>query len=193
MSLFAMYRSALALILALCFLSDGRSGPAPLLTIREFGFSLNPNAQGDFHALFIYTVYNGAVVDALPMRTEPYVLQMAGLQESRANQDGADLFSRFGINQCGAWMEEDVVHTNLQCLAVLQLWKLRYRKEMVDGQGKGWASEEFTPSARQQVLLQLYRPPQFEDWHGPYFGEGAFRLLRDMQDPEWVQLYQIGG
>jgi hypothetical protein len=30
-------------------------------------------------------------------------------------------------------------------------------------------------------------------WQGPYFGKDALRLLRDMQDPEWVRLYKTGG
>lgn len=188
-----MYRSALLLLLAFCRVPESYSGqPIPLAT-QEFGFSLNPTAQGEFHALFIYTMHDGKVVNAMPMRTKPYILQISGLQESRANPDAVDLFSKFRVANCGAWMDQDVVRTDFQCSAVLQLWKLRYRQEMMEGQGKGWANEEFTPSARQQVLLQLYRPDNFGDWHGPYFGEGAFRLMRDVQDPDWVRLYQQGG
>lgn len=48
-------------------------------------------------------------------------------------------------------------------------------------------------SASRKLILQLYRQPEYEHSHGPYFGKDAFRLLRDMQDPAWVETYQYGG
>ena len=60
----------------------------------EFGFSLNPTAQGGLHALFIYTVMDGVVVGNVPMRTQPFILQASGLLESRANLESVDLFDQ---------------------------------------------------------------------------------------------------
>lgn len=159
----------------------------------EFGFSLNPTAQGELAALFIYTVHNGAVVTNIPMRPEFFILQASGLMESKANLEGVDLFDQHGITNCGAWMEDGSVRSNFACTILQDIWKLRYRNGMGAQPGEGWAGEEFRPSERQQIILQHYRQPGYDHWHGPYFGADAFRLLRDMQDPAWVQTYTHGG
>jgi len=160
---------------------------------HEFGFSLNPTAQGELHALFIYTVKDGVVFNNAPMRPSFFVLQASGLMESKANLESVDLFDQYGIEGCGAWAAEGAVKTDLECAAVQNLWKLRYRQGMGAQEGNGWAGEEFRPSDRQQVNLQHYRDLGYPDWRGPYWGKDAFRLLRDMQDPTWVRTYTVGG
>ncbi len=159
----------------------------------EFGFSLNPTAQGEMYALFMYTVLDNKVVDSRPMRVGTYILQIAGLEESRANIEGLDLFEEYGIAGCAAYSEDGQLHTGLDCSSIRDLWKLRYRGAAVEGRGTGWAGEEFRPSDRQQILLQAYRTEEYPHWQGPYFGKDALRLLRDMQDPEWVRMYRDGG
>ncbi len=160
---------------------------------QEFGFSLNPTAQGDLHALFIYTVHDGVVLNHVPMRPKFFVLQASGLMESKANLESVDLFDHYGIRDCGAWTDDGTLRTDLECTTLQDLWKLRYRNGMGAQLGTGWAGEEFRPSDRQQIILQLYRKAEYEHWQGPYFGEDAFRLLRDMQDPAWVRTYAQGG
>ncbi len=170
------------------------SAPSSMAQARyEFGFSLNPTAQGALSALFIYTVFEGVVVNSVPMRTQPFILQASGLMESKANLESIDLFDQYGIQDCGVWADKTGHQANLECSPILELWKLRYQNGMGAQPGLGWAAEEFRPSIRQQIILQLYRPPEYEHWHGPYFGEDAFRLLRDMQDPAWVETYAKGG
>lgn len=159
----------------------------------EFGFSLNPTAQGGLHALFIYQVKDGVVLGSIPMRTNFFVLQASGLMESKANLESVDLFDEYGIRDCGVWASNGAIEANLDCSPLLDIWKLRYKNGMGAQPGTGWAAEDFRPSERQQVILQFYRPPEYEDWRGPYFGKDAFRLLRDMQDPAWVETYRNGG
>lgn len=160
---------------------------------REFGFSLNANPQGRLYTLFLYTVYEGQVVDSRPIHQGPFVLQAAGLEESPANLEALDLFEEYGIRDCGAWAAGGKVRTNLECTVLSDLWKLRFRGALVEGSTPGWAGEEFAPSTRQQILLQAYRSSENPHWQGPYFGKDAFRLLHDMQDPAWVHLYRDGG
>ena len=179
-------------VLVLCSFHQPNPKP-PAYTRFEFGFSLNPTAQGEMYALFMYTVLDNKVVDSRPMRVGTYILQMAGLEESRANIEGLDLFEEYGIAGCAAYSEEGQLHTGLDCSSIRDLWKLRYRGAAVEGRGTGWAGEEYRPSDRQQILLQAYRGDDYPHWHGPYFGKDALRLLRDMQDPDWVRMYRDGG
>ena len=165
----------------------------PTMARREFGFSLNPNTQGELFTLFLYTVLEGEVVDSRPMRTESFILQMAGVEESAANIESIDLFEEYGIVGCGPMLQGTEVLPGLDCPSIQNLWKLRYRGSAVEGGGLGWAGEEFRPTDRQQILLQAYRLPHHQHWHGPYIGKDAFRLLRDMQDAAWVRTYRDGG
>ncbi|MBL7951863.1 MAG: hypothetical protein JNM62_09095 [Flavobacteriales bacterium] len=174
-----------------CFLLNPPTGSAQAR--YEFGFSLNPTAQGELAALFIYTVKDGVVLNNVPMRPTFFVLQASGLMESKANLESVDLFDHYGIKNCGAWTDDGTLRTDLNCTTLQELWKLRYRHGMGAQPGEGWAAEEFRPSDRQQIILQFYRKPEDEHWQGPYFGEDAFRLLRDMQDPAWVRTYAQGG
>jgi len=185
-------RRALSLVL-MASLSACTGGPLWGQARQEFGFSLNPTAQGGLHALFIYTVMDGVVVGNVPMRTQPFILQASGLLESKANLESVDLFDQYEIRDCGVWADANGINANLECSPILDLWKLRYKNGMGAQPGTGWAAEEFRPSERQQIILQLYRSTEYEHWHGPYFGKDAFRLLRDMQDPAWVETYQHGG
>jgi hypothetical protein len=186
-----MDRAALFSLLPL--LSILHAGSSAAQARHEFGFSLNPTAQGGLHALFIYQVLDGTVVGSVPMRPQAFILQASGLLESKANLEGIDLFDEHGIRNCGVWTGENGLQADLECAPLLELWKLRYRNGMGVQPGAGWAGEEFRPSERQQIILQFYREPTYEHWHGPYFGKDAFRLLRDMQDPAWVETYQHGG
>ncbi len=186
-------RSILVLATMVAVLAAVRSAERPLLAEREFGFSLNNSPQGQHFTLFIYTVFEGKVVDARPLRVGSFVLQAAGLQESEANLESIDLFETHGIQGCGPWSSGDQVHAGLECAVIGDLWKLRARGALRNGDEPGWAGEEWKPSDRQQVLLQAYREPDAPFWQGPYVGKDAFRLLRDMQDPAWVRLYRTGG
>ncbi|MBL0128698.1 MAG: hypothetical protein IPP83_14845 [Flavobacteriales bacterium] len=186
----ALIRSVSAAMVAVLCAAFAMIDEPLAIAKREFGFSLNPNTQGELYTLFIYTVYQGEVVDSRPMRPGPYILQVSGIEESPANIESIDLFEEYGINGCGPWGENGAVHVGLDCRSINSLWKLRYRDALMPGQGLGWSAEEFTPSPRQQILLQAYRSPIHTHWHGPYFGKDAFRLLRDMQDPEWVRMYR---
>ncbi|HRH38654.1 MAG TPA: hypothetical protein PK760_09930 [Flavobacteriales bacterium] len=184
--------SSLVLTIAVAYaFSTGTSEPS--LAKREFGFSLNANLQGDHYTLFLYTVHEGKVVDSRPLRQGSFVLQAAGVEESPANIESIDLFDQHGIRNCGAWNEAGDLRTPIDCSTIGELWKLRFRGAVVEGAGTGWAGEELFPSPRQQILLQTYRAPSDPFWQGPYYGENAFRLLRDMQDPEWVRMYRDGG
>ena len=185
----SLTRTIISLALTLFACAFLRGDERPAMAKREFGFSLNPNTQGELYTLFIYTVYEGEVVDSRVMRPGPFILQMGGLEESPANLESIDLFDEYGIKGCGPWGENGEIHTGLDCSTLQDLWKLRYQDAKMPGRGPGWAAEPLTPSTRQQILLQAYRSPNHAHWHGPYFGRDAFRLLRDMQDPDWVRLY----
>ncbi|MFZ1694471.1 MAG: hypothetical protein WAT74_14840, partial [Flavobacteriales bacterium] len=140
---------------------------------------------------YLYTVLEGKVVGNQPLKPESFILQATGLLESPANLEAIDLFERYGIAGCSPI--EYGVRTGLDCSVLRNLWKLRFHREPIGGNETGWAGEPFAPSARQQVLLQMYRAPDQPHWQGPYVGDNAFRLLRDIQDPQWVLLYRDGG
>ncbi len=94
------------------------------------------------YTLFMYNVLDNKVVDSRPMRVGTYILQMAGLEESRANIEGLDLFEEYGIAGCAAYSEEGQLHTGLDCSSIRHLWKLRYGGATVQRRRTGWAGRK---------------------------------------------------
>jgi hypothetical protein len=144
----------------------------PCLEVRsqaryEFGFSLNPTAQGALYGLFLYTVVDGQVVGSVPMRMLPFFLQASGMEESRVNLEMLDLFAEHGIAGCGPLASSMGATSDMDCLPMKDLWKLRYQDGMGVAAGMGWAADPMRPSERQQIILQHYRSPHHTHWHGP--------------------------
>lgn len=164
----------------------------PLATY-ELGFSLNLTANNDQHyTLFIYKVHEGRVLESTAISEKTFVLQGLGLESSRANLSGVNLFEQFAITDCEVQKDELGKVIDHQCLPLDELWKLRYGGATSNTGTSGWAQEVNAPGVRQQIILQAYRSPHEEHWIGPYFGARAFALLHDIQDPQWIATYRDG-
>ena len=72
----------------------------------------------------------------------------------------------------------------------MHLWKIRYKIHPQDrSQAEGWSKEYYRPSAGQAKYLHDTYGILNVDTH--YFiGEQLFQLLKDVQDPDWVKMYQ---
>ena len=79
-------RTCIAIALVMIGCAFARSDE-PTMAQREFGFSLNPNTQGELYTLFLYTVLEGEVVDSRPMRTESFILQLSLIHICKAAVD----------------------------------------------------------------------------------------------------------
>ncbi len=176
---------ALLLLLA-CFALGATSYP-PSLATYEFGFSLSDQQY------FIYKVFEDRVIESAPISLSTFVRQASGVEQSRANPEGVDLFAYYRITGCALFTDSSSGKQQAFCTALNDLWKLRYGGASSGTSTSGWSTELNAPSERQCIILQVYRSPEAPHWLGPYFGKRAFQLLHDMQDPAWVSTYSRGG
>ena len=74
-------------------------------------------------------------------------------------------------------------------------WKLKYSVHPhypkaatnIPDEDKGWAAQRYLPSAKQSQLLQQYGGKSVSDF---FYGDGMFRLFKDMQDWDWIETYK---
>lgn len=76
------------------------------------------------------------------------------------------------------------------CFSLDNLWKLRYSHSPFKGQSEeGWSQDKFLPSSQQQIFL--HENYGMEHINTKFFIDTNFwKLLRDVQDPEWIEMYK---
>lgn len=178
-----MLRSLTIPALASVLISFGQIDRPPKFSTYELGFSLNGTT-------FIYKVFDDSVLVSEPITRKAFIMQGMGVESSRANPADSNLFERFAIRDCGGLIDTTTKEVTYLCFPLDDLPKLTTASAS-DGSGAfGWSSNDFQPGEGQQRILNAYRPKSEIHWLGPYFGERAFRLLHDMQDPDWVTRYR---
>ncbi|MCQ2606809.1 MAG: hypothetical protein MJ204_09790 [Bacteroidales bacterium] len=103
---------------------------------------------------------------------EQFMSQVAGEMVSKANPEKKNL------------LEEKKISAS----TFDNLWKLRYAEYPYDGSNeKGWAGKDFMPSDAQLAFLK--RNYHYNGLDQFFYGEDMWRLIKDMQDPNWQNQY----
>ncbi len=200
--------------LALAVISFGlfQQSSDPATTSHEYlGFSLLAGANSAPVTYHIVCKYDDP---AIPMSNEnitkdEFIALAYGWGDSPANPNHENLFDKYQVAHCG-YTPDTVIHMILYkggmgCDPLDNLWKLAHsewpyggmtsappsqqQQNISDpaGPGNGWARDPNHPSDGQINILHEYGATFYIDI---IYGENAFRLLHDMQDPTWVAKYQ---
>jgi len=106
---------------------------------------------------------------------DEWMKQFTGRKESKANPDRVDYMREYKIS----------------FKTIKNLWKLKFSEypwgKKHEEHIPGWAAKPFSPSPAQMQILREYGIKKFIT--DPIYGDNLFRLLQDMQNPEWVQNY----
>ena len=186
----------IAIITTLCCVAPdkvSRSHGRPVFATYTFGLTLTTGMNNELFTLFEVKEFEGKVIGTVPLTRGQFVLQAQGAMPSNANPAGANLFVKYGVNNClppAELADQHIVVTD--CSVFDELWKLRfweYPFRLNEGQhpGKGWAEEPQTPSARQMVMLADYGMLYL---HSMVKDQDLFRLLKDVGDSAWVENYR---
>ena len=141
-----------------------------------FAVTLTPTVDGRrmYNTAIVLKTRQGKWIATFVTKRD-FLLQITGQQESKANPNHINYMKEYRI----FWQTLD------------QLWKLKYsdypydRKHNPDT--KGWAKGKFSPSPGQlRYLQQHYGIKNITDF---IYGKNLFRLLKDMQNPAWVNNY----
>ena len=198
-----MKKLLLALLLVLV-LSPGdsysRREPVPVGVRRELAFNLMPSVNSGLTTFAILTWYGDAERPSdVRMITRNEFLAIAhGVIASEANPTRENLFLKYEVKDCSYHIDSIWKSTTYSCSVVDDLWKLRYKifplkadqklklVDKVQVPEPGWANNNFEMSWEQLAFLEKYGIRTRGDF---FYGANAFRLLKDMQDPDWVSTY----
>lgn len=159
----------------------------------QFALGLSPNTNGQLFALFLVKVYDGKIIETRPLARQNFVHQAQGRARSDANPTGEDLFFKYGVKDCLLPPDSTAMGFHLSdCITLDDVWKLRYweypqKAGEGDRIGKGWSGQPLKPSDGQMAILGRYGLHTLADL---IIGEQLFMLLRDMNDPAWVNAYR---
>lgn len=142
--------------------------------IYKFGVRIIPTATGVGEYFIVKPMKDGCqIVQVLTF--DSFLRQIMGKEESIANIQKKDYFQVYGINDP---------------YIVAQLWRLRYYRypfENFSNDTLGWTynkANPFMPTTKQMKILSNYGLRSFSDI---IFGENLFRLLKDMENIQWVE------
>lgn len=161
---------------------------------HQFALSLSPSTDGQLFCLFLVAVKDSQVVESRPITRGNFIRQAQGRAFSSANPDAEDLFRKYDVKQCTLPPDSAAMGFLTDCSTLDDLWKLRYWEyplKVDDAQrmAKGWSEKPLSPSQRQMEILGGYG---LKYTTGLIIGPEMFRLLHDMGDRNWVNIYRGG-
>ena len=113
-----------------------------------------------------------------------------GYWPSKANPNRENLFKKNNIENCYLTYSESGKVNGYYNGPFQELWKLRYQNHPQNRDApSGWSQGHYKPSiAQAQYLHKEYGILHINTHY--FIGESLFRLLRDVQNPDWINMYQ---
>lgn len=137
----------------------------------SFAFSLTTAPNSKLITFGIMRENPDSTHEVIFLTQEAFVRQIKGLESSRANPDGIDLF--------------DANHIDSEILN--ELWKLKYDKKPYQrDEIIGWGTENGVPSKMQFEMLSELGVYRVDDY---FYGDNFWRILKNMSNPVWKGKY----
>lgn len=139
----------------------------------HFGISLITNFSG-FVKFGYVKIHEDGHQEITWLTRDNFIRQATGQQPSKANPNKENLFEKYMIK----WEILD------------DIWKIRYQEypyQTTETMPPGWSGKMFVPSDAQWAFLkQNYG---YSDLTQFLYGEKFWKLIQDMQDPNWQAHY----
>lgn len=177
------------ILLLSAFILFGSFGSKKTFTIEyKLAFSLNPYANSQPVTFGQLTLWDGVIKKWEYLTKESFMRIATGVEYSKANLDSVDMFIEHGITKPIVTVDTLYNTTTYDFQTLNDVWKLRYSTYPFEGyaDNAGWSSGGLHPSEGQQNVITSYGPKYYSDW---IIADEAFRLLHDMEDPNWVANY----
>ena len=142
-----------------------------------FGFRIIPTYSGITQYLIVYAP-NGIIETTTPISKNKFLSSIQGQTYSDANPNKKNILKKEGINNCNNSLNN--------------LWRIRYSEYPFYSYSVdtlGWAKDttKFVPSEKQMNHLRTYG---INSIHDIFFGKNCFRLIKNMENKNWVENYK---
>lgn len=139
-----------------------------------FGFKLITNSSGQLVTYGYIKIHEDGRNEYIWLTQKNFMQQVTGQQPSKANKNNENFLEKHQIR----WETFDL------------LWKLRYSEFPYDTESRqeqGWAGKMFVPSDAQWAFLkENYDYDELTDF---IYGDNMWKLLKDIQDPNFASQY----
>lgn len=183
-------RKAYYIFMPLCILLFASFGKQSSYNEPEtkLAFCLNMYANSGPVTYGILIVWGDQIVKRTYITQEAFLRVATGEEYSKANPDSTNLLLENEILGCTIEKDSLFGEITYNFGTISEIWKLRYSAWPFEGRNEsGWAANAMMPSPGQEAILQSYGVKYYNDW---IIADEMWRLLRDMQDPAWVETYK---
>jgi hypothetical protein len=154
-----------------------------------FGISVSIQSTPDLIHFIAYQTDGSQTFNKRFLTRKEFLYYASGMRYSVYNPERINYFARYGIKSYA--FKDSVYMTDVLIGGpVDSLWKLKFSSYPYRGNyEKGWSSEHYQPSQSQNAfLLDTYSMDLSVG--GCVVDTNVWRLLRDIQDPKWVESYR---
>lgn len=155
-----------------------------------FAVGLFTSAHSQMITYAIVSLRDGQLIGAQVLTEQQFMYQAMGYYPSIANLGRVNLFEKNGVDSCFLYSDEDDRIVGYYCQPFTQLWKIRFYENPYEFDVRGWSQGQFKPSRYQsELILKEYGVKNvLTDY---FYGDTLYKLLRDVQDPVWVETYRF--
>ncbi len=155
-----------------------------------FAVGLIPSAGSQILTFAIVTKIGDRYVGTQIIGEQYFMYYALGYWPCKANANRENLFKKNNVPNCHLLYSSSGKVNGYHRGPFDELWKIKYKLHPQNRNSpEGWSNEYYKPSPGQAKYL--YENYGVLNINTHYFvGESLFQLLRDVQDPEWIKMYQ---
>ncbi|MBI3133052.1 MAG: hypothetical protein HYZ14_00110 [Bacteroidetes bacterium] len=155
-----------------------------------FAVGLFAGAHSAMITYAIVSFRDGAIIGAQVLTEQRFMYEAMGYYPSIVNLNKENLFEKNGVDSCFLLSNDLNKITGYYCKPFLDLWKIRFYEHPYQFDTPGWSQGQFKPSIYQmKILREEYGITNIMTDY--FYGDSLYKLLRDVQDPVWVESYRF--
>lgn len=155
----------------------------------HFAIGIFFSANSQLITYAVITEINGVFVGTQILNKQRFMYYILGHWPTPANPQRKNLLEAHGIDSCFLTVNYSNKINGYYAKPFHDLWKLRYNTHPISYDlPSGWSQDTYKPSmAQTNFLYQNYGVKNIKlDY---FYGDSLYKLLHDMQKPEWVLTY----
>ena len=155
-----------------------------------FGIGLFTSANSSLITFAYIHTTDGKVTGAEVIRRDRFVYTALGHWPHHANLKRENLFEKFGVDSVFLLKSESNKILGYYAPVFDQLWKIKFYEHPFEFDTPGWSQGQYKPSLYQKEFLK--KEYGIDNILSEYiYGDSLFKLLRDVQNPLWVNEYRF--